>query len=158
MWNTRIGKSFYFGYDGRSTLWSRVAPSLRLTSPTPYSSYRTPWDEILVDHQTKPNQRVCHCHQCLLIQNHSFIIQYIIKLYFCNAFCLLVWGASNHDKGLTWGFVNERIKGLNNVVSNGFLCHLVMASTQMGHDVMPWTQPKQRFVWPNGYSKRQEKT
>jgi hypothetical protein len=41
-----FGKSFYVDYDGRSTLWSRVAPWLRLTSPTP-------WDEILVDYQTK---------------------------------------------------------------------------------------------------------
>jgi hypothetical protein len=39
-------------------------------------------------------------------------------------------------------FANERTKGLTNGITDGFLCHPIMAMAQMGPDVRPWTQPK----------------
>jgi hypothetical protein len=53
---------------------------------------------------------------------------------------LEVWG-SPHDASNA--FVNERTKGLIDGTVDDFLCHPIMAMAQMGHDVRPWTQPKQ---------------
>ncbi len=86
-----------------------------------------------------------------------FIIQYIINVYFvCTFYFLLGRGSflliSFGYLGfcdVSNAFVNERTKGLTNGMTNGFLCHPTMALAQIGHDVRPWTQSKQRFAWPH---------